>query len=33
MRRRIELPPGRYSLREQRFENGNLHLRIAELIP
>jgi HSP20 family molecular chaperone IbpA len=26
MRRRIELPPGRYSLREQRFENGNLHL-------
>jgi len=33
MRRRIELPPGVYSLREQRFENGNLHLRIAELIP
>ena len=33
MRRRIELPPGRYSLREQRFENGNLHLCIAELTP
>jgi HSP20 family molecular chaperone IbpA len=33
MRRRIELPPGRYALREQRLENGNLHLRIAELAP
>lgn len=33
MRRRIDLPSGRYSLLEQRFENGNLHLRIAEIIP
>jgi len=33
MRRRIDLPPGRYSLLEQRFENGNLHLRIAETFP
>jgi HSP20 family protein len=29
MRRRIDLPPGRYSLEEQRFENGNLYLRLA----
>jgi HSP20 family molecular chaperone IbpA len=33
MRRHIELPPGRYALRERRFENGNLHLRVAEHIP
>ena len=33
MRRRIDLPPGRYALREQRLENGNLHLRITELAP
>jgi hypothetical protein len=29
MRRRIDLPPGRYALRENRFENGYLFLRLA----
>jgi HSP20 family protein len=29
MRRRIELPPGRYVLREHRLENGNLFLRLT----
>jgi len=29
MRRRIDLPPGRYVLRENRFENGSLFLRLA----
>jgi HSP20 family protein len=29
MRRRIELPPGRYVLREHRLENGTLFLRLA----
>jgi len=28
MRRRIELPPGRYALREHRLENGCLFLRL-----
>jgi HSP20 family molecular chaperone IbpA len=29
MRRRIDLPPGRYALRELRLENGYLFLRLA----
>ncbi|MEA3105536.1 MAG: hypothetical protein QOI88_141 [Gammaproteobacteria bacterium] len=29
MRRRIDLPPGRYVLRENRLENGYLFLRLA----
>jgi len=29
MRRRIDLPPGRYALREHRLENGYLFLRLA----
>ena len=29
MRRRIDLPPGRYALLEQRLENGCLSLRLA----
>ena len=29
MRRRIDLPPGRYALREHRLENGYLHLRLT----
>jgi len=29
MRRRIDLPPGRYALRENRLENGHLFLRLA----
>ena len=29
MRRRIDLPPGRYALLEHRLENGNLFLRLA----
>ena len=29
MRRRIDLPPGRYALREHRLENGCLFLRLA----
>ena len=29
MRRRIELPPGRYALLEQRLERGCLHLRLV----
>ncbi len=29
MRRRIELPPGRYALREHRLENGYLYLRLT----
>jgi HSP20 family molecular chaperone IbpA len=29
MRRRIELPPGRYALREHRLENGYLFLRLS----
>jgi len=29
MRRRIDLPPGRYALHEHRFENGNLYLRLT----
>jgi len=29
MRRRIDLPPGRYALREHRVENGYLHLRLT----
>jgi HSP20 family protein len=29
MRRRIDLPPGRYALREHRMENGYLFLRLA----
>ena len=31
MRRRIELPPGRYALREHRLENGYLFLHLAGL--
>lgn len=33
MRRRIDLPAGQYSLREQRLENGNLHLHLVGLSP
>ncbi len=29
MRRRIDLPPGRYALHENRLENGYLHLRLT----
>jgi HSP20 family protein len=29
MRRRIDLPPGRYALRENRLENGYLFLRLT----
>ena len=29
MRRRIDLPPGRYALRETRLENGYLFLRLT----
>jgi HSP20 family molecular chaperone IbpA len=29
MRRRIDLPPGRYALRENRLENGYLFLRLS----
>ena len=29
MRRRIDLPPGRYALREHRLENGYLFLRLS----
>ncbi len=29
MRRRIDLPPGRYVLRENRIENGHLYLRLT----
>jgi HSP20 family protein len=29
MRRRIDLPPGRYALREHRLENGYLFLRLT----
>lgn len=29
MRRRIDLPPGRYALREHRMENGYLFLRLT----
>jgi HSP20 family protein len=29
MRRRIELPPGRYSLVERRLDRGYLHLRLT----
>jgi HSP20 family protein len=29
MRRRLELPPGRYALREHRLENGYLYLRLT----
>ncbi|GAC1307936.1 MAG: hypothetical protein NVSMB10_13830 [Steroidobacteraceae bacterium] len=29
MRRRIDLPPGHYTLLENRLENGNLRLRLA----
>ena len=29
MRRRIELPPGRYALAERRLERGYLHLRLT----
>ena len=29
MRRRIELPPGRYALREHRLEHGYLYLRLT----
>jgi HSP20 family protein len=29
MRRRIDLPPGRYTLREHRMENGYLFLRLT----
>ena len=33
MRRRIELPPGRYVLSERRLEHGYLHLRLTREIP
>jgi HSP20 family molecular chaperone IbpA len=33
MRRRIDLPPGRYALREHRLENGYLHLRLTGTSP
>jgi hypothetical protein len=29
MRRRIELPPGRYILEERRLDRGYLHLRLT----
>lgn len=31
MRRRIDLPPGRYQLVERRLSNGCLHLRLTEV--
>jgi HSP20 family protein len=33
MRRRIELPPGRYTLVDRRLELGCLHLRLTEATP
>ncbi len=33
MRRRIELPPGRYVLTERRLEHGCLHLRLTRELP
>jgi HSP20 family molecular chaperone IbpA len=33
MRRRIELPPGRYALTERRLEHGCLHLRLTRETP
>jgi HSP20 family protein len=33
MRRRIDLPPGRYALRENRLENGYLYLRLTRSNP
>jgi HSP20 family protein len=33
MRRRIDLPPGRYALIERRLERGCLHLRLTEATP
>ena len=33
MRRRVELPPGRYLLTERRLEHGCLHLRLTREIP
>ena len=33
MRRRIELPPGRYVLTERRLEDGCLHLRLTRENP
>jgi len=33
MRRRVELPPGRYALIERRLELGCLHLRLTEARP
>lgn len=29
MRRRIDLPPGRYTVREHHLESGHLHLRLS----
>jgi HSP20 family molecular chaperone IbpA len=33
MRRRVDLPPGRYALTERRLELGCLHLRLTEARP
>jgi hypothetical protein len=33
MRRRVELPPGRYVLTERRLEHGCLHLRLRRELP
>jgi hypothetical protein len=33
MRRRVDLPPGRYALMERRLELGCLHLRLTEATP
>ncbi len=33
MRRRVDLPPGRYALTERRLEFGCLHLRLTEATP
>jgi HSP20 family protein len=33
MRRRVDLPPGRYALIERRLELGCLHLRLTEATP
>jgi len=33
MRRRVDLPPGRYALVERRLELGCLHLRLTEARP
>ncbi len=33
MRRRVDLPPGRYALVERRLELGCLHLRLTEATP